>query len=228
MASIQTTINLTDNFSRAANNIIAVTDRMVYSMKSVKKVMGTGIDSSALVGMKNHLNEATITVERLTRSYRSVSGQIDQAEKKQNSLNNLIRMGGSGVKKFIKSVSSIPVVQKAFNFVTDQLGTAMDRMDTAANYKRTMTVLTGNPEAVESSLDYLDNTMKGTGYHLDTGTDFVLNFVTHGMGIENATKEAEKWMDAVSFLVMEQMKNLLQSPMHLAECCQRVQWMRAT
>lgn len=65
MASIQTGIELQDNFTSVLYGIISAANMAVSTMEDMQSVMNTDIDTSGIQGMRDELNQATIALDNL-------------------------------------------------------------------------------------------------------------------------------------------------------------------
>ena len=65
MSSIQTGIELNDQFSSVLNNIISSVNLAVSAMDEMQQSMNAGIDTSSLKGARDEINQATIAMNEL-------------------------------------------------------------------------------------------------------------------------------------------------------------------
>ena len=65
MASIQTGIELNDQFSSVLYGIINSVNMAVSTMEDMQQTMNADIDTSAFEGMRDEINQATIAVDNL-------------------------------------------------------------------------------------------------------------------------------------------------------------------
>lgn len=65
VASIQTGIELQDNFTSVLYGIISAANMAVSTMEDMQSVMNTDIDTSGIQGMRDELNQATIALDNL-------------------------------------------------------------------------------------------------------------------------------------------------------------------
>lgn len=66
MATISTAIELNDNFTGVLNNIVNAMNMTVPVMEQMQDTMNDPVDPSALDGIRNYVNQATIAVQDLT------------------------------------------------------------------------------------------------------------------------------------------------------------------
>ena len=114
-----------------------------------------------------------------------------------------IKGGASSAAESIKSIATAigitALASKAFDTIKSSIDSAFSRLDTMAQFERTMTAITGDTEAAGKSLETLKGITKGTAYGLDTAAKSVQDFVTRGMDISQATEQISIWGDAVAF-----------------------------
>ena len=114
-----------------------------------------------------------------------------------------IEGGASSAAESIKSIATAigitALASKAFDTIKSSIDSAFSRLDTMAQFERTMTEITGDTEAAGKSLETLKGITKGTAYGLDTAAKSVQDFVTRGMDISQATEQISIWGDAVAF-----------------------------
>lgn len=157
---------------------------------------------------QNDLNEAMqkmdsskayTAYEKLDENIRDAENEITNFNNKIDDMNDKINNATKSSNSLFKTLMGFSIVQKIIGVVTNQLDSAMKRMDTMTNFQKTMTAITGSSDAATASLNELKTITKGTAYGLDTAANSTQNFVTRGMGIASATREVGKWADAVSF-----------------------------
>lgn len=157
---------------------------------------------------QNQLNEAMqkmdsskaySTYENLDQNIRDAENEVINFNNKIDDMNNKINNVDKSSGSLFKTLMGFSVVQKVISMITGQLDSAMKRMDTMSNFKKTMTAITGSSDAANASLNELKGITKGTAYGLDVAAKATQNFTTRGLGIATATHEVGKWADAVSF-----------------------------
>lgn len=68
MSSIQTGIELNDQFSGVLNNIISSVNLAVSAMYDMQQSMNTDIDTSSLEGARDEINQATAAIEAMNQA----------------------------------------------------------------------------------------------------------------------------------------------------------------
>ena len=156
MATINSTIVLEDRFSGVIHNILNAVNMTVATMESMQNTMGNSFDTSALNGVHEQLNEATIktqeweaSIQQTANTANSLSAPIEKANQgirnnagEQEKFNRSVNNGVSnmdGLSKKIKSVAatylSLQSVKKVFEISDDftQTTARVDMMNQAFN-----------------------------------------------------------------------------------------------
>ena len=68
MSSIQTGIELNDQFSGVLNNIISSVNLAVSAMYDMQQSMNADIDTSSLEGARDEINQATAAIEAMNQA----------------------------------------------------------------------------------------------------------------------------------------------------------------
>lgn len=199
MASIQTAIQLNDNFTRVANNIIAATNMMISTMEDADRTMNSSFDATSISAIKGYMNQAAVAAEQLNSQVNQVGNEISNNISRQDKFSNSIKKSTNSAGNLVKTIMGLSAFQTVVSTVKNQLNSALERMDTMTNFERTMTSITGSSSAAEASLSQLKDMTTGTAYGLDTAAKSVQNFTTRGMNMGFATAEVGKWADAVAF-----------------------------
>lgn len=128
MASIVTGIQLNDNFTNVANSIIAATNMMVSTMESLGDTMNTNIDTEAISGIRDYINQASVSAEILGQ-------QIEQAGQQQQNFNSQASAGTGAMDGLLKKAgalvatyASVQSVQKVLN-MSDELTQTTARLN---------------------------------------------------------------------------------------------------
>lgn len=148
---------------------------------------------------KMDANKAYSAYEKLNQNIRDAENEVSNFNNRIDDMNDKINNATKSSNSLFKTLMGFSIVQKIIGVITNQLDSAIKRMDTMTNFKKTMTAITGSSDAATASLEELKSITKGTAYGLDTAANSTQNFVTRGMGIASATREVGKWADAVSF-----------------------------
>lgn len=209
MASIQTAIQLNDNFTNVANNIISATNMMVSTIEDMGKTMSSDVDTAAIQGIRDYLNGATLSARELNSQIEKmnpggVNGSLQQTLRHTEAVGRAAQSAGNGFKGWEKAII---VANQAAGLVQNTLGRlgvfdlsgAFGRMDTMSRFQKTVSIMTGDTGAANAALAQLKDTTQGTAYGLDVASKAVQGFLTRGMSLGAATDQVRIWSDAVSF-----------------------------
>ena len=213
LASIQTGIQLADNFTAPLMHIISSVNMAVSHMEELNNTMNANVDTASYEGIHSELSQARAAATNLSqelsnintpaataaRSVSQIGNEIQENTQNQQRFNQGLQSGVVSAKTFVSAIAGLSVVRSMISTVTGQLDAAMNRMDTMSNYSRAMTAISGDADVAGASLERLKEITKGTAYGLDTAASSVQNFVTRGLGVASSVDQMKKWADAVAF-----------------------------
>lgn len=213
MASIQTGIQLADNFTAPLMHIISSVNMAVSHMEELNNTMNANVDTASYEGIHSELSQARAAATNLSqelsnintpaataaRSVSQIGNEIQENTQNQQRFNQGLQSGVTSAKTFVGAIAGLSVVRSVISTITGQLDAAMNRMDTMSNYSRAMTAISGDADVAGASLERLKEITKGTAYGLDTAASSVQNFVTRGLGVASSVDQMKKWADAVAF-----------------------------
>lgn len=213
LASIQTGIQLADNFTAPLMHIISSVNMAVSHMEELNNTMNANVDTASYEGIHSELSQARAAATNLSqelsnintpaataaRSVSQIGNEIQENTQNQQRFNQGLQSGVTSAKTFVSAIAGLSVVRSVISTITGQLDAAMNRMDTMTNYSRAMTAISGDADVAGASLERLKDITKGTAYGLDTAASSVQNFVTRGLGVASSVNQMKKWADAVAF-----------------------------
>lgn len=213
LASIQTGIQLADNFTAPLMHIISSVNMAVSHMEELNNTMNANVDTASYEGIHSELSQARAAATNLSqelsnintpaataaRSVSQIGNEIQENTQNQQRFNQGLQSGVTSAKTFVSAIAGLSVVRSVISTITGQLDAAMNRMDTMTNYNRAMTAISGDADVAGASLERLKEITKGTAYGLDTAASSVQNFVTRGLGVASSVDQMKKWADAVAF-----------------------------
>lgn len=80
MSSIQTGIELNDQFTDVIYNIISAVNIAVCTMEDMQQTMDSDVDASAFEGMRNEINQATVAVDELNAALAEVNQGVTNTD----------------------------------------------------------------------------------------------------------------------------------------------------
>lgn len=133
MASIQTAVELRDNFSTVVNTIIASTNMMISTMEEMNRSMNADVDTSSLEGIRDYMNQATIAANQLNNAIDDIDTTVPVSG--QERLNESIRQGTDNanglvgaIKGAVAAYATIETLKGAMN-ASDELIQTKSRLD---------------------------------------------------------------------------------------------------
>ena len=133
MASIQTAVELRDNFSTVVNTIIASTNMMISTMEEMNRSMNADVDTSSLEGIRDYMNQATIAANQLNNAIDDIDTTAPVSG--QERLNESIRQGTDNanglvgaIKGAVAAYATIETLKGAMN-ASDELIQTKSRLD---------------------------------------------------------------------------------------------------
>ena len=192
MATIQSAIELQDNFSSVLYSVINAVNITILEMEKMNQAMDVDmdIDTSSLIGAREELASASTKLGDMVTKVKDVEKTAKRVEN-----------GFSGWQRGIMVANqAIGLIRNTIGRtgVTDMSG-AFDRMDTMNRFQRTVTTMTQDSSAANAALSQIKENVLGTAYGLDVAAKSVQGFMTRGMALGTATDQVRIWADAVSF-----------------------------
>lgn len=133
MASIQTAVELRDNFSTVVNTIIASTNMMISSMEEMNRSMNADVDTSGIESIREYMNQATIAANQLNDAIDDIDASAPA--RSQENFNETIRQGTDNanglvgaIKGAVAAYATIETLKGAMN-ASDELIQTKSRLD---------------------------------------------------------------------------------------------------
>lgn len=118
MASIQTAIQLNDQFSGVLNNIISSVNLTLSAMQDMQQSMSAGIDTSSFDGAREHINQATAALVEMNEE---ASRRIPESTESQENFNRSMQSGVTQAEKMMNSIKGMAAVYLSFNTVVNTI-----------------------------------------------------------------------------------------------------------
>lgn len=192
MATIQSAIELQDNFSTVLYGVVNAINLTISTMEEMSYAMDTdmNVDTSSLQYAREEIARATANLDSMVSSVEEVEQPVQRVQR-----------GFSGWQR------AIIVANQAAGLIQNTLGRvgvmdtsgAFDRIDTMNRFQKTVTLMTRDTQMADVALEQLNGTVTGTAYGLDVAAKSAQGFYTRGMELGTATDQVRIWADAVSF-----------------------------
>ncbi len=192
MATIQSAIELQDNFSSVLYGVINAVNITILEMEKMNQAMDVDmdIDTSSLIGAREELASASTKLGDMVTKVENVEEPVQR-----------VANGFSGWQRGILVANqAIGLIRNTIGRtgITDMSG-AFDRLDTMNRFQRTVTTMTQDSNLANAALSEIRENVLGTAYGLDVAAKSVQGFTTRGMALGTAADQVRIWADAVSF-----------------------------
>ncbi|WP_419962108.1 tape measure protein [Psychrobacillus sp. BM2] len=125
MATIRTSIQITDGMSSTFQSMNNAMNIVINSFESLQDVSGNAIDSASIQAARNELNQAELAFNEIEQGIRG-------AEAAQNDFNQQINEGSSEANDLLGKISSILAAYLSFQALGDVLGLSDEASQTSA------------------------------------------------------------------------------------------------
>lgn len=162
MATVKSTLSLQDKMSSTLSHITKAMNATLQTMKN--------IDSQNL---GDSFEEATKQIKLAENQLKKFDDTTSTVTKSSNSL--------------LKTLLGFSALQKVFGLVSNQLGSAVSRLDTINNYPKVMSNLGIDTEQAQASIQKLSEGLKGIPTTLDSAVMAVQRFTSANSNIGYST-----------------------------------------
>lgn len=195
MSSISTAIELTDRMSYPLHSITSALDSTLNVFEDFKSSLGSTFDDSKINSARISIDAANASIDAMTENLNNASrnsndykNNLGSATNQQQQFNNKLNEGATASNSFIKSLMGFSVIQKIFGLVSNQVGSAIDRLDTMNNYPKVMSNLGISTEQSNASIKVLSENLKGLPTTLNDAVSSVQNFTSVNGSVGKSTK----------------------------------------
>lgn len=123
MASIQTGIQLQDNFTNTIMGIINSVNLAVSAMDDMNQAMSTGVDTASIAAARNEINQATIAAQQLSQAFEDMNAPAPSApavpEPEKQTIewqsNGLEVFNNSGIERYQQEIQSVNAMLSTLN-----------------------------------------------------------------------------------------------------------------
>lgn len=182
MGSIQTAIQLQDNFTNTIMNIIDSVNLAVSSMVDMSEAMNADIDTSSIDSAREHLNQASAAATQLTEAMANVgtvstpniSPTPAQPQAVQWQTDNISVFTNEGVERYQQEIQSVHAMLNALNEqqrTIDTTASGMDILPDAAT--QDLESMQNRIQAITDRIQEMENTP------INTNVDVVNNDLEH-------------------------------------------------
>lgn len=122
MASIQTGIQLQDNFSNVIMGIINSVNLAVSAMDDMNQAMSTGMDTASIAAARNEINQATIAAQQLNQAFENMDSpatSVPEPEPVPQTIewqsNGLEVFNNTGIERYQQEIQSVNTMLSTLN-----------------------------------------------------------------------------------------------------------------
>lgn len=192
MATIQSAIELQDNFSSVLYGVINAVNITILEMEKMNQAMDIDmdIDTSSLIGAREELASASTKLGDMVTKVEDIEEPVQRVENGFSGWQRGILVANQAIGLMRNTIGRTGV--------TDMSG-AFDRLDIMNRFQRTVTTMTQDSNLANAALSEIRENVLGTAYGLDVAAKSVQGFTTRGMALGTAADQVRIWADAVSF-----------------------------
>lgn len=181
MATIKTSIMVQDSMSPAIRSMSNACRILVNNFEDMRNASSNTVDVQSLKMARDELNNTDMILNQIEQQTRNVN----QESRKMPS--NFENANGSA-NSLYQTLMRISIVQKGISLVSNQVESAIKRLDTMNNYPKVMSNLGIATEQSKTSIQLLSNGLKGLPTALDSAAAAVQRFTASNNSIGYSTK----------------------------------------
>ena len=197
MGSIQTAIQLQDNFTNTIMNIIDSVNLAVSSMVDMSQAMNADIDTSSIDGAREHLNQASAAAIQLTEAMANV-GTVSapnvptpaQPQAVQWQTDNVSVFTNEGIERYQQEIQSVHTMLNALNEQQRTIDTTASSMDILPDTAtQDLASMQNRIQAITDRIHEMENTP------INTNADVINNDLEH---LRNQLNQATQQQNALN------------------------------
>ena len=195
MSSISTAVELTDRMSYPLHSITSALSSTLNVFEDFKSSLGTTFDDSKINSARISIDAANASIDAMAQNMNNASrnsneyrNNIENAANQQQSFNNKLNEGTTASNSFIKSLMGFSVIQKIIGLVSNQMGNAIERLDTMNNFPKVMSNLGISADQSNASIKMLSENLKGLPTTLNDAVSSVQKFTSVNGSVGKSTQ----------------------------------------
>lgn len=197
MASIRTAIELRDNFSTVVNTIIASTNMMISTMDEMNRSMNADVDTSAIEGIREYMNQATIAANQLNNAIDNIDASAPA--RSQENYNETIRQGTNNANELVSTIKSAVAAYATMETVKSVLNASDELMQT----KSRLDLMNDDVQSTDELLNMVYASAQDARGSLNDMADVVARFGNNAKDAFSSSAEVV----AFANLIQKQMTN---------------------
>lgn len=181
MSSISTAIELTDRMSYPLNSITSALGQVIDVMGDMNTTIDETFDASKINSARISIDEANASIKAMEDNIRKTNNENDKMPKKFDAAN-------ISAKSLLQTLMGFSVIQKIGGLISNQFGSAIDRLDTMNNYPKVMSNLGISTDQSNASIKMLSENLKGLPTTLNDAVSSVQNLTSVNGSVGKSTK----------------------------------------
>ena len=160
MASIQTGIQLADNFTAPLMHIINSVNMAVTQMEALNSSMNADVDTATLEGVRNELNQASVAAANLNSELSQVNAPAASASSSVSQIGNEIQQNTNSQRQFNNTVND------GASQIDGLVGKVMQRAAAYATVETAKKIVSASDDLVQTRarLDMMNDGLQSTDY----------------------------------------------------------------
>lgn len=181
MSSISTAIELTDRMSYPLNSITSALGQVIDVMGDMNTTIDETFDASKINSARISIDEANASIKAMEDNIRKTNNENDKMPKKFDAAN-------ISAKSLLQTLMGFSVIQKIGGLISNQFGSAIDRLDTMNNFPKVMSNLGISTDQSNASIKMLSENLKGLPTTLNDAVSSVQNLTSVNGSVGKSTK----------------------------------------
>jgi hypothetical protein len=214
MSSIQTGIQLNDQFTTVIYSIINSVNMAVGAMQDMQQTMNTNVDAAAFDDIRDEINQATMAMDELnaamsdmeapsdlTNEMAQTGDEIEQNTRDQQQFNNVVQDGVSNANELSNTISKIGTaigsmfaIQKVVGFIDDCTDATNTQLNAQRQLASTLSNMGGDQSAYDALVEKAQSIQQAGMYGDEAMIGAAAEFATY----MNDTSAIEMMMDTLT------------------------------
>ena len=188
MATIRTAIQIQDRMTPAFQSMNNALNIVLNTFESVQNISGRSIDTASIQTARNEIASANVILQQVENEIRNVESAQESFNNEVGNTSTQFNIAQGSAGSFFNTLMGFSAIQKIFNVITDQVGSAIDRLDTLNNFPKVMSNLGVSEEQANASMQVLSEGLKGLPTTLNDAVSSVQNFTSVNGSVGKSTQ----------------------------------------
>lgn len=188
MATIKTAFKIQDAMTPALHSINNVLNIVLDNFENLQNMTDKSVNISNIKEAREELKNISTNITRIEENAKKANYIIEEMPQIFNNASNSVNNLAQNSNSVLKTLMGFSLIQKMIGLVSNQLGSAIDRMDTMNNYPKVMSNLGIGAKQSNASIKILSENLKGLPTTLNDAVSSVQNFTSVNNNILKSTK----------------------------------------